>query len=457
MVLPTSAALSTSADDPSTGPGRARTHGWLHPSVVIAAAFSAYAGFAQFAATAALPDIAAAFGESGGAVFSAIFDRVLESAGYELPPTSLAQEVGLSGTTLGIGLGVIRLASLAALPLSRQADRHGRRTVMLATSAVALLITAIAAGMPTFWLFVAMLAIARPLMSATNAVAGVIASEEVATRDRSKAIALVTVGYGVGAGIPVILRGVTDGEIGFRLLFLLALPLLLTLPVAGRLVHEPDRAARLAADPDSAISKRLGRVPEQLRGRLALLAGLTFFVAFLTGPINTYLFLYAERVAGVSPGLLAIVIPFAAVFGAAGLALGVRLADRYGRIPTAMWTKLGLALCGILTYSAGGWGAIVGYVLSLFVGSSYAPAVGATAAEIFPTSIRATAAGWLTASTTTGAVLGLLVFGWVLDATGSFTTASLVVCIPCALSIVGYRYLPESMGLELEESAPEVG
>ncbi|WP_157965284.1 MFS transporter [Euzebya rosea] len=426
-------------DHPSTpDTGAPRVYGWLHPSVVVAAVFSAYAGFAQFSATAALPDIAAAFG------------TVTEGA-----EGSITAQAGLSGTVLGLGLGVIRLASLAALPLSRQADRHGRRVVLLATTAVALVLTAASAGMPTFWGFVALLALARPLMSATNAVAGVIASEEVATVDRSKAIALVTVGYGTGAGIPVVLRGITDGEIGFRTLFLIAVPLLLTLPLVSRLVTEPDRSARLV-EADAATSKRLGRVPAELRGRLVLLCTLTFFVAFLTGPVNTYLFLYAEQVAGVSPGTLAVVIPFAAILGAAGLAIGVRLADRYGRIPTAMWTKVGLAACGVLTYSAGAWGALVGYVLSLFIGSSYAPAVGATAAEIFPTSIRATAAGWITACTTVGAVVGLLLFGWVADVSGSFSVASWVVSVPCAISMIGYRFLPETKGLELEESAPEV-
>ena len=444
------------ADDrSSTAPAAApRVYGWLHPSVVVAAVFSAYAGFAQFAATAALPDIAAAFGAAGQTgLLPDLAERLRETVGG--PVGSIAAQVGLSGTTIGLGLGIIRLASVAALPMSRQADRHGRRVVMLLATGLALALTGLAAAMPTFWLFVAVLALARPLTSTTNAVAGVIASEEVATSDRSKAIALVTVGYGAGAGIPVVLRGVTDGEIGFRVLFALAIPLLLLMPLVARLVTEPDRAARLLR-PDSEISKRLGRVPRELRGRLVLLATLTFFVAFLTGPVNTYLFLYAERVAGVSPGTLAIVIPFAAGFGATGLVAGVKAADRFGRIPTAMWTKFGIAACAVFTYSGGGVAAITGYVISLFIASSYAPAVGATAAEIFPTSVRATAAGWLTATTTVGAVLGLVIFGWVADLAESFSVAAIVVSVPCAVSVIGYRFLPETRGLELEESAPEI-
>ena len=55
-----------------------------------------------------------------------------------------------------------------------------------------------------------------------------------------------------------------------------------------------------------------------------------------------------------------------------------------------------------------------------------------------------------------GAVVGLLLFGWVADVSGSFSVASWVVSVPCAISMIGYRFLPETKGLELEESAPEV-
>lgn len=436
-------AVPTAADDgPVSGDAVPRVYGWLHPAVLSAAVFSAYAGFSQFAATAALPDIAAGFGER------------TPGAG-----ASLAQQVGLSGTTLGLGLGVIRLASIGALPMSRLADRHGRKRVLITTTALALLLTALAAGAPTFCLFVIILAVSRPLMSTTNGVAGVIAAEEVRSRDRSKAIALITVGYGVGAGIPIVLRGIAgvlDAELSFRTLFLLAAPLLLTVPLIGRVVREPDRAVAVTHAPAGAV-QRLGRVPVALRGRLVLMATLTFFVGFLTGPVNTYLFVYAENVAGVAASTLLVVAPVAAIAGAAGLGVGVRLADRFGRIPTAMLTKFALAAVSIVTYAAGPWGAIIGYVASLFIASSYAPAVGATAAEIFPTSMRATATGWLTLSSTIGAVLGLLIFGWVSEVADSFAVAAIVVSVPVAISTIGYRFLPETMGQELEESAPELG
>jgi hypothetical protein len=42
------------------------------------------------------------------------------------------------------------------------------------------------------------------------------------------------------------------------------------------------------------------------------------------------------------------------------------------------------------------------------------------------------------------------------DVTGSFTTAALTVCVLGAVTAVGYWWFPETVGLELEESAPEL-
>jgi hypothetical protein len=86
--------------DPSSS--QVRLHGWRHPAIVAVAAATVAAGFAQFGATTALGDVARAFGAAGEG-------------------TSVVAKVGLSGTTLGVGLAVVRLASLASLPLTATA------------------------------------------------------------------------------------------------------------------------------------------------------------------------------------------------------------------------------------------------------------------------------------------------------------------------------------------------
>ena len=89
-----------------------RLHGWHYLAILAVAAATVAAGFAQFGATTALGDVARAFGETSDG-------------------TSMVARVGLSGTTLGIGLAVVGLAPLASLPLAALADSHGRRRMLL--------------------------------------------------------------------------------------------------------------------------------------------------------------------------------------------------------------------------------------------------------------------------------------------------------------------------------------
>ncbi|MDE3065783.1 MAG: hypothetical protein KGJ36_08930, partial [Acidobacteriota bacterium] len=94
---------------------------------VLVASFAS--GFSQFSVVAALGSVARTFGHfRHGATF--------------------ADQAGLSGTTLGVGLAIIRLASLAGLPLAAAADRQGRRRVLLVAVTLGLALTVLAAASP---------------------------------------------------------------------------------------------------------------------------------------------------------------------------------------------------------------------------------------------------------------------------------------------------------------------
>jgi MFS family permease len=424
--------------DPSSS--QVRLHGWRHPAIVAVAAATVAAGFAQFGATTALGDVARAFGAAGEG-------------------TSVVAKVGLSGTTLGVGLAVVRLASLASLPLAALADGHGRRRVLLGCVTGGLAVTALAALSPGYWWFVALFALGRPMLSATNAIAGVVAAEETESRDRAKAIGLLTAGYGIGAGLTALVRGVAGDGLGFRGLFALALVPLAATPLLARRLEEPDRYRRIRAaeDPQLAATRPpvLGRVPPALRPRLWLLAALAFAIAFVTGPVNTFLFVYAENALGMSRSSTAAMVLAAGPVGLVGLLIGRWAADRLGRRVTAAGTQAMVALAGMLTYSGSRAAVAGGYLLAVLVASAYAPSFGALGAELFPTVARATAAGWLVAAGVLGAVAGLVAFGLLTDALDSFATAAVVICAPVVLTCVLFARLPETRGLELEQSAPD--
>ena len=429
----------TSPNDGAAAPTqsrfRPRLYGWLHPSVLAAAALSVASGYAQFGVVTALGDIAAAFGKAA-------------------PQGTVASDLGLSATTLGLGLGLIRLASLGGLPVSALADRYGRKLVLFAASAVGLACTAAASFAGTYWLFIALFALGRPLLSATNAVVGVIAAEETRVADRAKAIALITAAYGLGAGIPALIRAVTPDAFGFRGLFALCVVPLLLLPLLARFVEEPDRFT-VVERITGGTRLGLGAVHPAYRRRLVVVCLLAVAATFVTGPINGYVFIYSESILGVSKTFTFLIVLAAAPRGLAGLLVGRWTADVWGRRTTCVTMHVAVGLAGILTYTGGLGVAIAGYLLGIVAGSAYAPAVGALSAEMFPTLERATAAGWLTAASAVGAVAGLFVFGFVADAVGGFTAAAVTVSAPVMLTAVLYLALPETRGMELEESAPE--
>ncbi len=330
--------------------------------------------------------------------------------------------------------------------------------MLLGCSALGLAISAAASLSPGYWWFVALFAASRPLLSATNAVSGVVAAEETRSADRAKAIALVTAGYGIGAGLTAIVRGVAGAGLSFRGLFALLLIPLAAIPLLSRWLEEPERyeqSRRGAAGGAARRGRVLGRPPAELRPRLWLLTVLVASLGFMTGPANSLLFVYTERVLGLPRSTTAAMVVAAGALGLTGLLVGRWAADRLGRRRTAGIAQAMVALAGVLTYSGAAAGAVAGYLLAILVSSAFAPALGALASELFPTSVRATVAGWLSAGGVLGAVSGLVVFGVLVTALNSFAAAAVLVALPVAALSPLYARLPETLGMELEESAPE--
>jgi MFS family permease len=417
--------------------GGLRLHGWLDAPLIGVALVMAAAGFAQYSPTAALADVADHFGE-------------LQDG------DTIAEQAGLPGTVLGAGLAAIRLSALAALPLAGLADRFGRRRTLLTWATLGLVVAVTAAASPGYWWFVAAFALARPLLTATDTIGEVVAAEHTPASDRAKAIALMAAAYGFGAGAVAVLRAALGSGLGFRGVFALsALPLALVW-LASRGVTEPSRYRAGSTAPVRPVPV-LGAVRAGRRARLAVLAGLAFATGLVTGPVNTFLFVYGENVLDLSSAVTGGLVVAAAPAGLAGLVVGRLLADRVGRRPTAAAALVGLCGAGVLAYSGSVGGLVSGYLLGIFVGSAYATPAIALTSELFPTSARASVAGWLVVAGVLGATSGLLLVGAIADASGSFATATVVVCVPGALSAALLVLLPETRGLELEQSAPEAG
>jgi len=399
---------------------------------VALAAFAA--GFGQFGLVAALGDVARDFGQV-------------------VPGATIADRVGLSGTELGIGLAVIRLASLGSLPIIGSADRFGRRTLILSTMVIGLALTVASAASPGYWWFVAVFACGRPMLSATNALAQVAAAEQTGAAGRSSAVALTAAGYGIGAGVIAIVDSLASGALGFRGMFALAALPLGLVPLLRRWIEEPDRFT-LESARHHHPAPVLGAVERPFRRRLAIVAVLAFAVSVITGPANSFVFLFAQNVLHQPGYVTAAMVVGAGAAGLGGLLAGRWAADHLGRRPTATVAMVGLAGFGTLAYAGSRPALVVGYIMGVFAGSVFAPPLGSLLAELFPTAVRASVAGWWVAAGVVGAGGGLVVFGAVADAGQRFGLAAVVTFLPAALAAGLIWLVPETRGREPEDLWP---
>ena len=401
---------------------------WLSTPILAVSAFAIASGMGQFAVTTTIGDVAQAFSsqpQNGDA---------------------LAQ-IGLPVTTVGIALSLIRLASLASLPLSAIADHRGRRHALLIVAVLGLGFTAAAAAAPSFWWFVAAAAIARPALSTVNTLSGVIAAEETRAPDRAFALAVVATAYGIGAGVIALSRGVLATTPSFRIVMLVAALPLVALVVISRRLREPAIAQNVAS-PEGFP----GSVPRQHRRRVALFALLTAGLALATGPGFTYLFVYGEGVLNATPLTLSLLVLAAGPSGLVGILAGRFAADRFGRRIASVISMAGTGIGVVIAYSGDIRALAIGYLVAIAASSAFAPAGGALLLELFPTQIRATIAGWETVAGVLGAVIGLLIFGVLADLTGSFGSAAQLIGAVVFLASVGFLRFPETRGRELDES-----
>jgi MFS family permease len=408
---------------------------WSDPAIVALALMAFASGFGQGGAVAALGDVAKHFG-------------------HVVRGTTIADEAGLSGTVLGVGLAVLRLASLGALPLAGLADRLGRRTVLLATCSVGLVFTVAAAASPGYWWFVVIFALGRPSLSATNALAQVSAAEKTDSKNRAKAVALIAAGYGVGSGLTAVIQGLANSTLGFRGLFALAVVPLAAIAFIRRRLVEPGRFSVAAAATEHPVPV-LGAVGRAYRWRLLTVGAIAFAVAVVTGPANSFVFVYAQNVLKMSGDERAAMVSVASVFGLVGLLVGRVLADHLGRRPTGAMAMVAMALTGTLAYSGSRDALLVGYELGVLAAATLAPAAGALATELFPTSVRASVAGWIVVASVAGATVGLVAFGAIADVGNRFAVGGAVTFLPVVLAAGLFALLPETKGREPEDLWPD--
>jgi len=393
--------------------------------------------------------------------FVTIFDQ------YDLGLFSLAlkqiqADLSVPEARLGELAALVRLGALPALILTVFADHVGRRRVLVWTIAAYTLLTAATALSPNIATFVVLQFLARTFAVTEVSLAFVVIAEELDPEHRGWGMGALAALSAVGNGLAFIAFAfVAKLPGGWRALYLLGLPPLLTLALLRRALPETRRfeahaATRAVADPVRGVIEPIVKLARMYPARLLATCSVVFLLAVSE---NAALFFgpkYFQEVHGWSPGQFALMGVVGGFFGIFGGAFAGRLSDAHGRRRVALAFLALHPFFVIAYYNASGYVLVPLWVGATFMGIGGGIVLAAFGQELFPTSHRSTASGARAAIATLGGVSGLAAESALYGTLGSHWAAiSALAAVALLGPVIVAASFPETSGRALEETAPE--
>jgi predicted MFS family arabinose efflux permease len=357
-----------------------------------------------------------------------------------------ADEFGASERAQGVAGTIVRLGIVFSVVLLAFADRVGRRRVLTGAAVAAPIMAAFGALAPSFAVLTVLQTIARPIALALGLVIAIAAAEEMPPGSRAYAVSVLGLAYALGVGTCVWVLPLADlGTSGWRLVYVVGLLYLVLAMSLRRGIPESRRYELPHAE----------RPPLPGR-RFALLAVSAFLYNILIAPTTFYENRYLKDVRGYSATLIAVYVLVTGTPGALGVLAGGRVADVRGRRIVGAVALVATAVGAIVVFSSAGRSLWAAKIITSILGGAAVPALGVYTAELFPTSRRGGANGWLSATAVAGSIAGLLVAGQLLDQGSSYGTVMSVLAIgPLIYAVLVIVAYPETARRELDDINPE--
>ncbi len=361
-----------------------------------------------------------------------------------------ADDFGVDNTGVGIAGAAVRIGIVIALPAAFIADRIGRRRVIVAVAWLGPLLSVLGALAPNFVVLVVTQMLARPMGIALAFLVGVVAAEEMPRNSRAYAVSILAMAAGFGAGVAVMALALADlGPSGWRLVYVVSLVWCLVALDLARRLPETRRFAAAHITPDTPR-------PRMNRARLLLLSVVAFVGNIFIAPASFFQNRYLTDVQDFSGGMIGFFSIAVGTPAGIGLIVGGRLADTAGRrrlIAVALPVST-VAIVGAFMAS-GVWLWALSLVGGIVASAAY-PAMAVYRVELFPTGNRSRAAGFVTAASLFGGVLGLVSMGALLDADWSFgAVLALLGISQFVVTVLVVAAYPETAHQELEALNPE--
>lgn len=369
-----------------------------------------------------------------------LLSQTLAFAGREFEVSDSAQADMASWVRLGVPI---------ALVLGFAADRFGRRRIILISATAGIALAVLTAFVPTFAAYGLSQAFARGASAALALLIGVAAAEETPSGSRAYVVSILTMCGGLGSGMVVWFLPVTDIDVrAWRGLFLLAGLAVVPLLFMWRDLPETRRFRSQAASRETPNANFLGR-------RFVLLAITAFLLAAFAAPASTLQNTYLTSELGFSGARTALFKLVTNTPVGLGILVAGRLADRMGRRIIGSIGLVAGVVFTALEFNSSGWPIWLWGLLGTVIGAASIPALGVYFPELFSTSSRGRANGWLTIIGTAGSFVGLQFAGWSLDDNGFGQTFVMLAVAPLLVAALVLSSFPETARLSLEEINPD--
>ncbi len=371
-------------------------------------------------------------------------------------------DLGGSQAAAGTVQLVAQSGAVVAFFLAAQADRIGRRRLLLITITGYTCAVVATALSPSLAFLTGAQFVAQVFLGAEWAVAITIVVEEFPAHERSRGLSVLVAMLTLGAILVGVLGfiGLGSTPIGWRAFYLVGVVPLIVVAIARRGLHETERyvAVRTSATGRQLDHSRLFE-PWKPAYRHDLLAVglLNFFRYFAVAAAVFWWPYYAQQEVGMSFSLSGIYLAGAGVLGAAGFLIAGRLMERWGRRPTFIVYMAATAVFGVWLFQTSNVPLMFPLLcLAIFFGLGSGCMTSAFATEFFPTYVRSRAAAWCrNAFEIPGGMLGPFIVGLLGDHTtgaigsiGDAMTAVLIVTLIPVLTIATL-YVGETKGLDL--------
>ena len=378
----------------------------------------------------------------------------------------IAKSFGLDESGIARMYAWISLSAIGALILSRVADRHGRRRVllgcMMATPACALG-AALSFQRMTFTVFEIGL---YACIGATLASSVVMLAEALPIAERARGQSFAGLAVALGGGLCVILMPVLDGlGWSWRWLLVLATTGVCAVPFLARVIPESARWEHAAASGATQRAAFYDVFGSRYRSRTTPLLACYLLTTIAVNAATSWGYFHAVSVVGLSAGAASVMMLTGGGVSLLGFPLGAWGAEHFGRVPTVVAFGV-LSAAGSLFFY---WGPPGGYAhpgiwlaagfcwFSLAMNASTVSG-NAAATELFPTSLRGTIIGWFTLVAAIAAVSSQAAIALLAERLGGL---SIVVGYLALLAIPGAIvfgiYIEETRGMSLEVAAREDG